>query len=279
MGKFHLIRNLTKDDAAPIGVLENGDVVGLAREDMIGLTYIFGKAGQGRSVTFENLAISDIFFGRGGLLIDPYGNVADDIQPYVPKKTADKVGVFEMNESSLEANIKRLEKDWDMNEMKKDPGKFLLCKLRSRTVDPEAADAFGRHLIKKFFAVVGADGDLSGRSLYVDEAKHYLDDEIWAQIARSRESRLRCTLADQFLDEPAAAKAKPLLENGQLLCYNIDETWAKAAAEAFGLGTDGAADILATPKFHFLARLTVGGVVQPAVRLKSIYPVGYPRGR
>jgi len=132
-------------------------------------------------------------------------------------------------------------------------------------------------LIGRFFSVIGSPGAAKGRSLYIDEAKRFLDEEIWSQIAKAKDKKLTCVLVDQAMDEPVAAKAKPLLASGQLLCHCAFEDTAKVVAETLGLGT--AADILALPKYHFLARLTVGGEVQPVTKLKGVFPIAFPRYR
>lgn len=48
--------------------------------------YVLGKTGTGKSTLLETLAISDIENGRGIILIDPHGDLAERIQARVPKQ-------------------------------------------------------------------------------------------------------------------------------------------------------------------------------------------------
>ena len=45
--------------------------------------YVVGKTGTGKSTLIENMAISDIKSGNGMALIDPHGDLADDILHFI----------------------------------------------------------------------------------------------------------------------------------------------------------------------------------------------------
>jgi len=56
--------------------------------------YIIGKTGTGKSTLIENLAISDIKNGYGLALIDPHGDMAEDILNFIKKKRIKDVIYF-----------------------------------------------------------------------------------------------------------------------------------------------------------------------------------------
>lgn len=65
--------------------------------------YIIGKSGSGKSVTIANLAIQDIKDGKGVAVVDPHGDLVEDILAHIPKERADDVIIF--NPSDMERPI------------------------------------------------------------------------------------------------------------------------------------------------------------------------------
>jgi hypothetical protein len=57
--------------------------------------YIIGQTGTGKSVFLTNMAIQDIQNGKGVCVVDPHGELIEGILPYIPKKRADDVILFE----------------------------------------------------------------------------------------------------------------------------------------------------------------------------------------
>jgi len=65
--------------------------------------YIIGKTGTGKSTLIENMAISDIKNRNGLALIDPHGDLAEDILNFIPKRRIKDVIYF--NPGDLEYPI------------------------------------------------------------------------------------------------------------------------------------------------------------------------------
>lgn len=63
-------------------------------------TYVIGKTGSGKTEFIKNLALQDIKAGRGVAVIDPHGDLADDLMSLIPKSRIDDVIYF--NPSDLE---------------------------------------------------------------------------------------------------------------------------------------------------------------------------------
>jgi DNA helicase HerA-like ATPase len=76
---------------------------GIKERNRRGHMYIVGKTGTGKTTLIENLAISDIKTGNGLALIDPHGDVAEDILHFIPKRRIKDVIYF--NPADLEYPI------------------------------------------------------------------------------------------------------------------------------------------------------------------------------
>ena len=74
-------------------------------------TYIIGKSGTGKSVLMANMAIQDVIAGRGLCLIDPHGDLIDDVLKHVPPERADDVIIFAPSDIERPMSINLLEYD------------------------------------------------------------------------------------------------------------------------------------------------------------------------
>lgn len=66
----------------------------IKREDRRRHSYLIGKSGTGKSVTLTNMAIQDIQNGEGVCVIDPNGDLIQDILDRIPPERAEDVIVF-----------------------------------------------------------------------------------------------------------------------------------------------------------------------------------------
>lgn len=90
----------------PSNLPEEGIVLGYAeyrghrytirmkQEDRRRHMYIIGKSGSGKSVFIKNLVKQDIEAGRGVCVMDPHGELAQDVIEFVPRERADDVIYF-----------------------------------------------------------------------------------------------------------------------------------------------------------------------------------------
>jgi DNA helicase HerA-like ATPase len=56
--------------------------------------YLIGQTGTGKSTLLKNLFLSDIASGQGCALIDPHGDLAEEILDYIPRNRTDHVVYF-----------------------------------------------------------------------------------------------------------------------------------------------------------------------------------------
>jgi len=66
----------------------------IKRADRRRHTYIIGKSGVGKSVLLANMAIQDIENGEGVCVLDPHGDLIEDILQRIPPERAEDVVIF-----------------------------------------------------------------------------------------------------------------------------------------------------------------------------------------
>ncbi len=96
-----------KEAPAPAGLPQSGIILGeniyrekktivrIAREDRARHVYLIGKSGVGKSNLLTNMAVQDIRNGDGVGVIDPHGDLVDDILEAIPKERVEDVIYFD----------------------------------------------------------------------------------------------------------------------------------------------------------------------------------------
>lgn len=67
---------------------------GIKDSDRFGHIYVIGKTGVGKSTLLQNMAISDIQSGNGLAVIDPHGDIAENILHHIPEERIQDVIYF-----------------------------------------------------------------------------------------------------------------------------------------------------------------------------------------
>jgi hypothetical protein len=80
-----------------------GSVFGLQHADARHHTYIIGKTGSGKTTLLRNLIFQHLYQGNGLALLDPHGDLADDLLDHFPPARADDLIYF--NPSDLDFPI------------------------------------------------------------------------------------------------------------------------------------------------------------------------------
>ena len=78
-------------------------------EDRRRHVYIIGKTGVGKSVLLHDMAIQDIKAGHGVCVIDPHGDLIDDIVKYIPPERAEDVIYFDPSDVDRPMGLNLLE--------------------------------------------------------------------------------------------------------------------------------------------------------------------------
>jgi len=90
--------SLTSARIVPIGITNfrnQHNTFGIKETDRFGHIYCIGKTGAGKSNLLLSMAISDIQQGKGICLIDPHGDIAENISNYVPVERIKDVVYFD----------------------------------------------------------------------------------------------------------------------------------------------------------------------------------------
>ncbi|OGK21458.1 hypothetical protein A2866_02065 [Candidatus Roizmanbacteria bacterium RIFCSPHIGHO2_01_FULL_39_8] len=83
--------------------------VNVGFEDRRRHVYIIGKTGVGKSVLLQDMAIQDIKAGHGVCVIDPHGDLIDEIVKYVPAERAEDVIYFDPADTERPMGLNLLE--------------------------------------------------------------------------------------------------------------------------------------------------------------------------
>lgn len=103
-------------DGLILGEVEYRGVKTLVRiknEDRFRHIYIIGKSGSGKSVLLTQMAIQDIQNGEGVAVIDPHGDLIEDILEHIPKERADDVVIFNPSDVDRPLGLNMLEYETD----------------------------------------------------------------------------------------------------------------------------------------------------------------------
>lgn len=82
---------------------------GIKPDDRRRHMYIIGKTGMGKSTILENMIASDIELGRGVAVVDPHGDLAENILEFIPKSRSNDVVVFNPGDANFPMSFNMLE--------------------------------------------------------------------------------------------------------------------------------------------------------------------------
>ncbi|MFA5135199.1 MAG: type IV secretion system DNA-binding domain-containing protein [Patescibacteria group bacterium] len=98
-------------------------VIRIKRQDRQRHVYTIGKSGVGKSVLLSNMIVQDIYNGEGVAVVDPHGDLIDDVLQHVPKERAEDIVYFNPSDQEFPVGLNMLEaktpeeKDFAVQEM------------------------------------------------------------------------------------------------------------------------------------------------------------------
>ena len=95
--------------------------VGIYDEDRLRHIYVIGKTGVGKSKFLSSLIIDDLKQGRGIGLIDPHGDLIEEIIMHIPEERKKDVIIFDPTDEKFPFCLNPLD-------VKKDESKQILAK-------------------------------------------------------------------------------------------------------------------------------------------------------
>src|SRR3989338_6639998 len=133
--------------------------------------YVIGKSGTGKSVLLANLAIQDIQNGHGVCVVDPHGDLIEDILVHVPKNRADDVVIFNPSDLERPIGLNMLEaksidqKDFAVQEM---------ISIFYKLFPPEMIGPMFEHNMRNVMLTLMAD--LNDQGTIIDIPRMFTDD-------------------------------------------------------------------------------------------------------
>ncbi len=88
---------------------DENKVVRIKQKDRSRHMYVIGKSGTGKSYLQVNMAVQDIINGEGVCVLDPHGDLIEDILKYVPKERVEDVILFDPSDTERPLGINMLE--------------------------------------------------------------------------------------------------------------------------------------------------------------------------
>jgi hypothetical protein len=107
--------NLPKKDEKGVTIFAETDYrgnrqdFGIKREDRRKHFYLLGKTGVGKSTVFKNMFISDILRGDGACMIDPHGELVEELLDFIPQERMDDVIYFNPTDTEYPVGFNLLE--------------------------------------------------------------------------------------------------------------------------------------------------------------------------
>ncbi len=132
----------------------------MAKSDRLRHTYVLGRTGGGKSWLLANMAIQDIVNGEGLCVIDPHGDLTQDILERVPKERAEDVVLFEPFDMDRPMGLNMLEVD---NEEQKDFAVQEMISIFYKLVtDPSMLGPMFEHNMRNAMLTLMADEEHPG---------------------------------------------------------------------------------------------------------------------
>jgi hypothetical protein len=170
---------------APAGLAEKGVKLGsnvyrgmeapiyLAKEDRRRHVYVVGQTGTGKTTLFLNMICQDIRAGHGVGVVDPHGDLIEDIMSQIPKERIEDVILFDPRDTERPPGFNILQvrdeaqKDMIVNEVVQ-----ILQKLAAR-LNPESVGPMFEHYLRNALLALVEDEEatlIDVPRMFVDEA-------------------------------------------------------------------------------------------------------------
>ncbi len=234
--------------------------VGLSLEALRRHVYVIGKTGYGKSWLVENILLNNLKNGQGACVIDPYGDMADQLLTLLPPERQGDVMAYTPDETAVAP-------DWDYR-MLIDTRKIIIAKLAKGTIGEEKCWELGKAILKGFSeaGIAREDAPVEQRpdfSILIDEFQDFVTSDFLAAMPELRKYNVNLILAQQYTEQMDATYRTTMLENmGNKIFFAIGRSDAEVfAAMLFPdqpvQQTAWAEKILDLPKYHIF--MNVGG--------------------
>ncbi|MBI3255763.1 MAG: type IV secretion system DNA-binding domain-containing protein [Candidatus Andersenbacteria bacterium] len=186
----------------------------LLPEDRRRHLYLIGQTGTGKTTLFLNMIVQDIAAGHGVAVIDPHGDLIEDILRHVPAERAGDVVLFDPKDTERPLGFNILEvkqagqKDLVVNEVVQ-----ILQKLAAR-LNPESIGPMFEHYLRNSLLALAEDPN----STLIDVPRMFVDTKFRTAIL----ARVTNPTVRQFWDQEFAQSQRGQL-SADMLSYVISK--------------------------------------------------------
>ncbi|MDZ4221455.1 MAG: type IV secretory system conjugative DNA transfer family protein, partial [Patescibacteria group bacterium] len=171
--------------AAPVSMPQEGLVLGhnvyrgedtvvrIKEGDRRRHVYIIGKSGSGKSALISNMARQDIAAGHGVCVVDPHGDLVDDVLANVPESRAEDVIYFDPSDMERPMGLNILEYSDDSQ---KDFAVQDMIRIFEKLFPPEMIGPMFEHNMRNVMLTLMADKEHPGT--IVDIPRMFTDPEF-----------------------------------------------------------------------------------------------------
>lgn len=193
---------------------------------------VLGKPGQGKTVFLLQCVLELIKHNKTGILYDPYGDLANDVQKYVVSENAKAHCVFLTQEKFL------------AEDQAVDPATFMIISGNLLEEGGVATREISQQVIMK------ASAQLTSESwLVIDNAFAMVNEALFAQYTK-KQSSPQLVLSDMtMINLSAKQRAQLFAITHQYVIYNIQKIDSRWIEEL--VGTPTAQEIFALPLYYF----------------------------
>ncbi len=156
--------------------------------------YIIGKTGSGKTEFIKNLAVQDIQAGHGVCVIDPHGDLADDLLGLIPKDRIDDVVYFNPSDTERPMGLNMLEAP---NEQMRDFAVQEMISIFYMLFPPEMIGPMFEHNMRNYMLTLMADVQNPGTLV---EIPRMIADEAFqkAWVAKVKDPVVRSFWQDEM---------------------------------------------------------------------------------
>lgn len=135
--------------------------------------YIIGMTGTGKSTTMATMAVQDIIAGHGVCVLDPHGELIEEILPYIPKDRLEDVIIFDPSDVERPIGLNMLEAK---NSFEMDKAAQEMINIFYKLLpDPAMAGPMFEHYMRNALLALMADTENPGTlvelgRIFTDEA-------------------------------------------------------------------------------------------------------------
>lgn len=169
--------------AAPANLPQNGVLLGyneyrgqktpirLQQEDRRRHLYMIGQTGTGKTTLFKNMILQDIRRGAGVGVVDPHGQLIEDILLHIPRERANDVIIFDPRDTERPLGLNMLEaKDPNQRDLVVQELIMIIEKLATR-MNPESIGPMFEHYLRNALLTLVEDPE----STMIDIARLFTD--------------------------------------------------------------------------------------------------------